>query len=130
MRNIELNREYTLSIMVKEEHLAKNVGSGTVSVLATPMMIAYMEKASAECLSEFLDEGETSVGTLVNVEHLSSTPIGMKVNFNVKITATDGRSVSFEAEAYDQKDLIGKGIHKRVIVNQQRFEQRAEQKNS
>lgn len=125
MKDIKLQATKTEERIVDEASLAKNVGSGSVAVFATPMMIALMEHTAATLLDEFLDEGETSVGVMMNTTHDAATPAGMKVYATAEITAVDRRKVSFRIEARDEKDVIGVATHDRVIVGKEKFEARA-----
>lgn len=111
----------SITIEVKKQHLANVVGSGELEVLATPAMIAFMEKAASQLVSDQLEEGQTSVGTLMNVEHTSASPLGMKVTVTATVTGVDGRKIDFEVIARDEKGEIGKGVHTRFIVDSQRF---------
>ena len=86
----------SITIEVKKQHLANVVGSGELEVLATPAMIAFMEKAASQLVSDQLEEGQTSVGTLMNVEHTSASPLGMKVTVTATVTGVDGRKIDFE----------------------------------
>ncbi len=106
---------------VTESNTAKAVGSGGLEVFATPAMIALMEKASFLAIDEYLDEGSTSVGTMVNIEHVSATPVGATVTVESVVTAVDGRKISFEVTASDNAGLIGKGTHERFIINAEKF---------
>ena len=101
------------------------VGSGDVRVFATPMMMALMEGAAAQCLAQFLDGGKTSVGGNISSSHVAATPVGMEVRAVATITEVDGKKVKFSIEAYDEAGLIGKGDHLRIIVTKDRFEQGA-----
>lgn len=125
MKDIKLQATKTEERIVDEASLAKNVGSGSVAVFATPMMIALMEHTAATLLDEFLDEGETSVGVMMNTTHDAATPAGMKVYATAEITAVNRRKVSFRIEARDEKDVIGVATHDRVIVGKEKFEARA-----
>lgn len=120
----------TKQIKVTDELLAKNVGSGIVSVYATPMMIAGMEGTCASSVADFLEDGKTTVGTLMNVTHVSATPSGMNVRFETELTeiAPNGKILTFHVCAYDDSGLIGEGTHQRAIVDKQRFEQKAQSK--
>ena len=113
---------------VSDEMLASAVGSGDASVFATPMMIALMEKASLLCIAPLLNEGETSVGTTINVSHLSATPAGCHVRAVATVTAVDRKKITFHVEAYDDESLIGEGTHERFVVDRVKFEQKANQK--
>jgi len=128
MKQIEIGTALTKECVVTEEMLAKSVGSGDVSVLATPMMMALMEGAAAELLAAFLEEGETSVGTEISSSHVAATPAGMKITASATVTAAQGRQVSFSLRAEDEAGLIGEGVHQRVVVYRDRFQQKAQAK--
>ena len=127
MKPVQLHHSAAASRLVEESMLARQVGSGTVNVLATPMMIALMEQAASLCLSDYLEEGETSVGTYLATDHSRATPPGATVTATAEILSADGKCVTFRVEASDEKGIIGQGTHKRVVVNEQRFEQRAKE---
>lgn len=110
---------------VSEADTAKTVGSGALRVLATPAMLAMMEAAACESVAPFLNAGETTVGTMLNVQHLSATPVGMKVSAVSEVTETEGKRIVFRVSAYDECGLIGEGIHERVMVAEDRFTQKA-----
>ena len=107
--------------MVSTENTAAKVGSGSLPVFATPIMVALMEKAACQALEGHLDEGSTTVGTMLNIEHVAATPVGMAVTAESTVTAVDGRKVCFDVAAYDEAGLIGKGKHERFIVNAEKF---------
>ena len=118
---IKVGKKGIVKEIVNDTNTAKIVGSGLLDVFATPMMIALMEKASCVAIENCLDEGMTTVGTMVNVEHLSATPKDMEVTVESTVTAVDGRKISFEVVAYDEVGMIGKGTHDRFIVNAEKF---------
>lgn len=107
---------------------AETVGSGSLKVFATPAMIALMEKASCRAIENLLDDATTTVGTLINVEHLSATPVGMTVTVKSTVTSVDGRKICFDVEAFDEVGLIGKGKHERFMVFAEKFMQKTESK--
>lgn len=107
--------------LAEREDTALEVGSGSLLVFATPCMVALMEGAACEAIAQFLPEDKTSVGTYLQVEHLSATPVGLEVWAQAEITAAEGNCVTFQVTAFDESGPIGQGIHKRVIVNTQRF---------
>ena len=115
---------------VTKDQLACNVGSGLVSVFATPMMIAAIENPAAASVAGELEEGKTTVGTLVNVSHVAATPEGMEVRIETELTeiAPNGKILTFKVAAYDEAGLIGEGTHQRAIVAKERFEQKAQSK--
>ena len=117
-----------ISEKVTSLNTAETVGSGSLKVFATPTMIALMEKASCKAIEGFLEEGSTTVGTLVNVEHLSATPVGMKVTVKSTVTAVEGRKVCFDVEAFDEVGVIGRGTHERFVVFAEKFMAKTESK--
>ena len=110
-----------ISVTVDREKLACTVGSGSLEVFATPMMIAAMEQAACTLLQEFLEEGQTSVGTMMHVAHSAAAPLGMQVTAAATITAQEGRKVEFEVSARDACGEIGRGTHTRFIVDAAKF---------
>ena len=118
---MEIGSTYKVEIKVEDKDTAKMVGSGTLLVLATPRMIALMEEAAYKCIGKELEAGATSVGTLMNVKHLSATPVGMNIYATATVTEVDGRRVAFKVEAYDEVGIIGEGVHERFVVAEERF---------
>jgi fluoroacetyl-CoA thioesterase len=110
--------------IVVHENTAASVGAGGVEVFGTPMMIALMENAAWRAVANSLDEGDVTVGTVVNVRHLAATPLGQEVRATAELIEIDGRRLIFNVEAYDEKRKIGEGQHERFIVNLERFIQR------
>ena len=106
---------------VERTDTAKEVGSGDLLVYATPCMVALMEGAACEAIAEALKETETTVGTLLNIEHTSATPVGLEVRAEAVVVNVEGKVITFEVTAYDEIGEIGHGIHKRVVVNSQKF---------
>lgn len=106
---------------VTAEKTARHYGSGSIEVFATPAMIAGMEKTCMVSVQPLLNEGETTVGTLVHVEHLKATPLNDSVNYKSELTAVNGRELTFEVEASDQQGIIGRGYHKRFIIDIGKF---------
>lgn len=109
------------STVVVMENTALAMGSGTLRVFATPAMIALIEGCCAESVEDLLDEGITSVGTQVNIEHLSASPVGAGIVCRSVLNAFDGRRLDFDVEVYDNAGLIGKGTHTRFTVKADSF---------
>lgn len=110
-----------VSTIVEREDTAKEVGSGSLLVYATPCMVALMEGAACEAIEEAMDETKTTVGTELNIQHISATPVGLEVRAEAVVTAVEGKVITFEIHAYDEAGEIGKGTHQRVIVPTQKF---------
>jgi len=111
-------------LLVGEEHTAPTVGSGLIHVLATPVMINLIEAAALDAVERLLPEGHQSLGTRLDVTHVAATPVGMRVFATARVTAVDGRKITFAVEAHDERELIGEGMHERVVVNVARFDRR------
>ena len=107
--------------LAERSDTALEVGSGSLLVYATPCMVALMEGAACEAIAGCLDESKTSVGTELSVSHLSATPVGLEVRAEAEVTAVEGNTVTFAVTAYDEAGKIGEGTHKRVIVNSEKF---------
>jgi len=115
-------------LVVGEEHTAPSIGSGKVRVLATPVMINLIEAAALAAVEHLLPAGYQSLGTHLDVRHVAATPVGMRVRATAEVVAQEGRSIRFRVEARDDKDLIGDGVHERVVVNVAKFDQRVQRK--
>ena len=113
---------------VTTANIATNVGSGKVKVFATPMMISLIEKAAVLSIEPWLEEGQSSVGTHINVSHCAATPIGMKVWAETEVIEVDRRKVCFSVKAFDERGLIGEGTHERFIIDIEKFQSKAENK--
>jgi predicted thioesterase len=116
------------TFQVEEEHAAAHVGSGGSRVLATPWMIAFMERVSYRLLSEHLTAGESRVGVLVNVHHLAPTPVGTSVRVQAEVAGLKRSKITFTVQAWDQDEKIGEGSHQRVVIDEARFLRRVEAK--
>jgi len=117
---LEIEKEY----QVIEEHSAIHIGSGSQRVLATPWMITYMERTCRDLIAEYLPDGYASVGVHVDVRHLAPTPVGSMVSVRARVSHVEGLQVQLSIEARDKYELIGKGNHTRVVIDEARFMKR------
>lgn len=109
------------TLIVTEEMTAEKVGSGLLPVYATPMMIAEMENVASMSVAPYLNEGEGTVGTKMNVNHVSASPVGIEVRVETELTEVDRRRLVFSVKAYDAAGLIGEGVHERFIIQNEKF---------
>ena len=116
--------------VVSEDKTAKSMGSGELKVYATPSMIALMEKTAYISVASELEEGQGTVGTLINVKHLAATPLGMEVKCESELVEVDGRRLVFDVKVYDETGLIGEGTHERFIIFNEKFQSKADTKLS
>jgi predicted thioesterase len=114
--------------IVEEQHTATHVGSGNAAVLATPVMIAFMEGAAMDAVQPLLPAGSTTVGIHVDVRHIAATPLGMKVTIRAELIKVEGRALTFQVSADDEKERVGEGTHQRAIIDIARFQERVKAK--
>lgn len=117
-----LKKEYT----VTKEMLAEHVGSGSLPVLATPVVAAFFEGAAAELAQGFLPEGITTVGTEITVRHTAPTPCGAKLTVEAELTEQTDRTFRFRLTAADEAGQVADGEHERVSVKAERFVEKAQ----
>lgn len=129
MKTIKNDIKGNAEMTVSANDLAVTVGSGSLDVLATPIMTALMEKAACNCIAEYLENDETTVGTELNIKHLSATPLGMRVTAEAVLTEINGREFTFSVNAMDEVGMIGEGIHKRFLVYGEKFTAKANAKS-
>lgn len=122
---MELGIKGTAETVVVYENTAAAVGSGALEVFSTPSMIALMEKASRELVQPYLEEGQSTVGTLLEVSHVAASPIGAHIHAESTLVEIDRRMLTFEVKAYADGELIGEGRHQRCIIYAERFMEKA-----
>jgi fluoroacetyl-CoA thioesterase len=116
------------NFQVTSENAAIHVGSGSSPVLATPWMIAFMERVSHRLLAEHLSPGETSVGIYLEIKHLAPTPVGASVQVKAQILEVAGNLITFNVETWDHVEKVGEGIHRRAVIDEARFLRRVKSK--
>jgi len=121
---LTLGKTASATIIANESDTAEEIGSGSLPVYATPAMIALMEKAACNCLNNGLEDGQTSVGTKIDVEHIAASKIGATITAEARIEKIFGKIVEFSVIAYGNENRIGMGHHTRVIVDENKFMER------
>ena len=116
------------TITVTADKTAEAMGSGILPVFATPAMVALMENTAAESVEALVGEGNTTVGTLINVKHLAADPIGAVVTCESELVETDGRKLAFEIKAFDRDGVVGEAYHERFVVDKTRFMDKVQKK--
>jgi predicted thioesterase len=106
---------------VRDDDTAIALGSGSVPVLATPRLVAWLEAAAVAAVDGAIEDGWTTVGTLIDLQHLAPTAVGRHVEAHATVTSFDGRTIEFELSATDDRTTIATGRHTRVIVDVERF---------
>jgi predicted thioesterase len=118
----------TAEIVVGTRDTAPHVGSGKIGVLATPIMVNLMEAAALQAVERYMPPGHQTVGTRLDVKHFAATPVGMRVRAHAELTRVEGRTLTFTIRAVDEREAIGEGVHERLIINVERFDQRMQKK--
>lgn len=122
MKSIEIGKTFSFTEKVTDNLSAIHVGSGSVPVLGTPAMIALMEHASNKLVDPYFDEGETSVGIHLEVNHIRATAIGKEITVFAKLTENnDNKRLTFDIWAEEDGNEIGRGVLKRAVINTERF---------
>jgi fluoroacetyl-CoA thioesterase len=129
MQAIPLRAKGSFTLVVKPEHLACRFKDSMLPpVLATPIMILAMENAALNAIREYLEPGESAVGTAIDVRHLAATPLGQQVTAEAEVIEVDGRRVVFAVTARDEVEEIGRGTHERMMIDLRRVMQRLDAK--
>jgi len=125
MRSIPIGAKGSLTLVVAPDHLASRFKDAMLPpVLATPIMIMMMENAALNAIKPYLDEGESAVGTHVDVVHQAATPEGLRVTASAEVTNIDGQRIDFRIEATDGTQVVGTGTHERRVINLAKFSER------
>jgi fluoroacetyl-CoA thioesterase len=125
MRSIPIGAKGSFTLVVAPDHLASRFKDAMLPpVLATPVMIMMMENAALNAIKPYLDEGESAVGTHVDVVHQAPTPEGFRVTASAEVTKIDGQRIDFRIEATDGTQVVGTGTHERRVINLAKFSER------
>ena len=107
--------------VVLDEDTAKRLASGTIEVFSTPMMVAMMECAAKDLVQPYLEEGYSTVGTSLNIKHISATKVNKRVWAIAELIEIDRKRLTFKIDAFDEDKKIGEGTHERFIIENQKF---------
>ena len=121
MVNVAVGLKGEARLVVGDADTAVALGSGDVEVLGTPRLVALFEQATVEALDGVLDDGQSSVGMRVQIDHLQPTPVGAEVVVEANLEKIEGRRITFTATASDSAGLIAAGKVTRVMVDVERF---------
>ena len=113
--------QHTSAVKVTENNTAITMGSGDMSVFATPALVALMENAAMKAVAPHLPEGSTTVGGFIETSHLAPSAIGATIEAKATLTEIKGRKLSFAIEATEGDKLVGKATHIRFIVEREKF---------
>ena len=119
--NVAVGLKGEVRLVVGEDDTANALGSGDVDVLGTPRLVALFEQATVDALRGILDDGQTSVGMRVQIDHLQPTPVGAEIVAEAHVDKIEGRRISFTVTASDSGGLVAAGKVTRVVVDVDKF---------
>jgi predicted thioesterase len=122
---VEVGARYTWERTVEPEMTADRWGNPGVQVLSTPNLVGLFEGTAVRAIRDKLEPGQSSVGTRVDIRHLKATRVGDTLRLSAEVTAVEGRRVTFHVRAEDSEGVAGEGTHERVLVDLDRFMNRA-----
>ena len=125
---IDVGRTYQSQTRVEEWMTAEKAGNRGVDVLSTPQLLQLVEDASMQCLAPLMEPNEISLGTHVDIAHLSATPVGLIVRTEVEIIKVDGKRVEFAFSTFDEREKVADGTHERYVTTREKFKERLEEK--
>jgi fluoroacetyl-CoA thioesterase len=128
MFSIALGTTHEIVLTVDDKTAIRFLENDRARVLGTPSMIAWMEMAARDAIVEQLPEGYDTVGTMVNVRHVTAAPMGTEVRFFAKVLEVRERRVYFRVECHGAHGIVGEGTHERYIINVERFAKRLDAK--
>jgi predicted thioesterase len=125
---LQVGMSFEKSLRVTEALTARHLAGHGIRVLATPEMVRLIEQCAREGVQRFLKSNQNTVGTRVDVRHLTATPMGMQITARCTLSDIDRRRLVFQAEVHDELDLVGEGTHERFIVDTEKQEGRLQEK--
>ena len=122
---LEKGLKGTYSIAVGDVHTAKAMKSGELEVFATPALCACMEAAAVECVRGHIDNGYSTVGSAIEINHIAPSVVGSSITAEAELVDVDGKKLVFKITAKDANGEIGHGTHTRFVVNKAKFMSKA-----
>jgi fluoroacetyl-CoA thioesterase len=119
-----------LAIPTDMKHAVEFHGDGMPAVVSTPHLVGFLERTARETIAACLDADERSVGIELDIRHLAPTPVGQTIHCRAQVIAVEDRKITFQIEARDQHEVIVRGLHKRAIINLEKFSKRVREKSA
>ena len=119
-----------IELTVTKDKCAGAIGSGELDVFATPSMIALIEETAWKSVVPYLQPGEGTVGTALDVRHVAATPVGLQVTCETELTLVDRRRLVFDVKVYDAFGLVGEGTHERFIIQYEKYMKKVDEKRN
>jgi predicted thioesterase len=124
MEELKVGTSYEKKFFVNQEDTALALGSGGEAVLATPRLVAWMEKTAFEGVEATQPIENTTVGTFIELKHMAASPVGMEIRIKATLVSLEKRALNFDIDAWDTAEKIGEAIHQRFIVDKARFNEK------
>lgn len=125
---IPVGTKHEINLTVDDNTAIRFLGNEKARVLGTPWMIAWMEMTARDAVKAMLPEGYDTVGTMVNVRHVSAVPMGAAVRFFAEVLEVKGKRVYYRVECHAAHGVVGEGMHERAVIHVERFAERLESK--
>jgi fluoroacetyl-CoA thioesterase len=125
---LEIGRAYSLQTRVEEWMTAEKAGNKGVDVLATSILVQFVENAALACMEPVLSSDLVSLGTHIDLEHHKPVPVGFIVRTEVEIVMIDGPRISFAVGVFDEREAVAEGTHERYIIERAKFLARLDEK--
>jgi len=119
-----------LDIPTDMKHAVEFAGDGMPAVVSTPNIIQFLERTARHTLAPHLETDERSVGLEIDIKHLAPTPVGQTIHCAARIMSVEGSKIQFQIEARDAHEVIVRGLHKRAVINLEKFSKRVREKSA
>jgi fluoroacetyl-CoA thioesterase len=119
-----------LSIPTDMKHAVEFAGDGMPAVVSTPNIIQFLERTARHTLTPHLEADERSVGLEIDIKHLAPTPVGQTIHCIARVMSVEGSKIQFQIEARDEREVIVRGLHKRAVINLEKFSKRVREKSA
>jgi fluoroacetyl-CoA thioesterase len=119
-----------LSIRTDMKHAVEFAGDGMPAVVSTPNIIQFLERTARHTLAPHLEADERSVGLEIDIKHLAPTPVGQTIHCTARVMSVEGSKIQFQIEARDEHEVIVRGLHKRAVINLEKFSKRVREKSA
>jgi fluoroacetyl-CoA thioesterase len=119
-----------LAIPTDMKHAVEFAGDGMPAVVSTPNIIQFLERTARHTLAPHLEADERSVGLEIDIKHLAPTPVGQTIHCTARVMSVEGSKIQFQIEARDEREVLVRGLHKRAVINLEKFSKRVREKSA
>jgi len=116
------------TLVVEPQHCIEFASDGMPAVFSTPQLVAILERTARQAVASFLDANERTVGIEIELRHFAPTPVGQRVTCTTRVIHLEGKQITFQVEARDQREVVARGVHKRAVIRVESFAKRVQRK--